>query len=246
MPTIPDTPTKTEVQAQLARFPRTNAYPIEWIIENEMGPNALWLTEFLCEAMELRPGMRVLDLGCGKALSAVFLAREFGVQVWATDLWISASDNAARIADQGIGESVIPIQADARNLPFANQFFDAILSIDAFEYFGTDVTLLPAISQYLIPGGQIGIVNAGVLHEIEELPAEWPSDFSAFHTVDWWRRHWTLPGCVDVECADELPGGRDLWLLWHQITGASDDGYLTSSAGENLGFHRVVARRRKE
>jgi len=53
----------------LNRFPRSAKYEPEWVIENAMGPNPLWLTEFLCEEMELRPGMRVLDLGCGKALS---------------------------------------------------------------------------------------------------------------------------------------------------------------------------------
>ncbi len=240
------TSSEAEARALLARFPRSNAYPIEWVIENEMGPNVLWLTEFLCEAVELRSGMRVLDLGCGKAVSSVFLAREFGVQVWATDLWISASDNFKRIADQGMSDSVFPIQADARSLPFAHGFFDAIVSVDAFEYFGTDASFLPAISQFLTPRGQIGIVNAGVLQEIEELPPEWPSDFSSFHTVGWWRRHWSLPRCVEVECADEFPDGRDLWLHWHEITGASGNEYLTSSAGENLGFHRVVARKRQD
>jgi cyclopropane fatty-acyl-phospholipid synthase-like methyltransferase len=37
--------------------------------------------------------MRVLDLGCGRAMSSIFLRRQFGVQVWATDLWFSASEN---------------------------------------------------------------------------------------------------------------------------------------------------------
>ena len=105
-------------------------------------------------------------------------------------------------------------------------------------------SFLPAISRYLTPRGQIGIVNAGVQREIEELPPEWPSDFRAFHTAHWWRRHWSLPRCVEVECADELTDGRDFWLLWHRITGATNDEYLTTSAGENLGFHRIVARRR--
>ncbi|MYF50168.1 MAG: hypothetical protein F4220_08480 [Gammaproteobacteria bacterium] len=114
---MPTTPPNARVSAPLARFPKASAYPIEWIMENEMGPNVLWLTEFLCEAMDLRPGMRVLDLGCGKTVSSVFLAREFGVQVWATDLWISASDNATRIARQGMSESVFPIHADARICP---------------------------------------------------------------------------------------------------------------------------------
>lgn len=76
------------------RFSRSSRYDREWIIANQMGPNVLWLTEFLCEAMDLQPGMRVLDLGCGKALSSIFLAKEFDVQVWATDLWMPATDNA--------------------------------------------------------------------------------------------------------------------------------------------------------
>ena len=39
-------PASPEIRAlaRLDRFPRTNAYPVEWIIENEMGPNVLWLT----------------------------------------------------------------------------------------------------------------------------------------------------------------------------------------------------------
>ena len=57
------------------------------------GANALWLTEWLTEGLDLKPGMRVLDLGCGRANSSIFLHREFGVQVWATDLWFSASEN---------------------------------------------------------------------------------------------------------------------------------------------------------
>ena len=41
--------------------------------------------------MPIEPGMKVLDLGCGKAMSSIFLAREFRVSVWATDLWIPAT-----------------------------------------------------------------------------------------------------------------------------------------------------------
>ena len=76
------------------RFPRSWRYNREWIIaSNSSAANALWLTEWLTEALELRPGMRVLDLGCGRASSSIFLRREFDVQVWATDLWFSASEN---------------------------------------------------------------------------------------------------------------------------------------------------------
>lgn len=225
------------------RFPRASTYDPDWIIANQMGPNVLWLTEFLCEAMDLRPGMRVLDLGCSKAISSIFLAREFSVQVWATDLWISATENAQRIRAAQLDDRVFPIHADARALTFADEFFDAIVSVDAFEHFGTDAHFLGSLIRLLKPHHQIGVVNAGVLREIERLPAEWPSDFCAFHTPEWWRHHWTITRCVEVETADNLPRGREWWLQWHRAIGETDDSYLTSAAGENLTFHRIVGRR---
>jgi cyclopropane fatty-acyl-phospholipid synthase-like methyltransferase len=225
------------------RFPRASRYDPAWVLEHEMGPNVLWLTEFLCEAMLLRPGMRVLDLGCGRALSSIFLAREFGVQVWATDLWIPATENAGRIREAGLEDMIFPLHADARHLPYADEFFDAIISVDAFEYFGTDGSFLPSLVRLLRPGCQIGIANAGVLREIETLPDEWPDDFCTFHTPEWWRRHWAITRCVKVEVAEDLPDSHALWLRWRQATGKTGDTYLTSAAGENLSLHRIVARR---
>ena len=104
--------------------------------------------------LDLRPGMRVLDLGCGRAMSSIFLRREFGVQVWATDLWFSASENLQRIRDAGVEDGVFPIHADARSLPFAAEFFDAIVSIDSFFYYGTDDLYLNYLARFVKPGGR--------------------------------------------------------------------------------------------
>jgi len=43
----------------------------EWMAGHRMGPNALWQMEALCRAMDLRPGMRMLDMGCGRAMGSV-------------------------------------------------------------------------------------------------------------------------------------------------------------------------------
>src|SRR6478752_2541284 len=102
------------------RFPRAAAYHPEWIMASVSGgANSLWLSEWLAEALDLRPGMRVLDLGCGRGASSIFLHRELGVQVWATDLWFDASERLARIRDAGAADGVFPLYADARGLPFA-------------------------------------------------------------------------------------------------------------------------------
>jgi cyclopropane fatty-acyl-phospholipid synthase-like methyltransferase len=63
------------------RFPRPSRYDPGWVFENQMGPNVLWLAEWLAESMHLEPGMRVLDMGAGRAISSIFLAAEFGVEV---------------------------------------------------------------------------------------------------------------------------------------------------------------------
>src|SRR5690349_20334756 len=109
-------------------FPRASQYDPEWVFETGMGWPVLWATEALAEQMELKPGMRVLDLGCGKASSSIFLAREYGVQVWAGELWISPSENAVRIEEQEVDHLVFPLRADANALPFAENYFDAIVS----------------------------------------------------------------------------------------------------------------------
>jgi cyclopropane fatty-acyl-phospholipid synthase-like methyltransferase len=129
-----------ELKQLLSRpeYPRSTKYDPQWILDNQMGLNPLWLAEWICRDMPLRPAMRVLDLGCGKTLSSVFLTKEYDVEVWATDLWIAAEDNRQRLEAAGVGKQVLPIHADARSLPFAHDFFDAIVCLDAFIYFGTD------------------------------------------------------------------------------------------------------------
>src|ERR1043166_8547253 len=118
------------------QFPRSSQYHPEWVLANASGgANSLWLMEWLTTAMHLQPGMRVLDLGCGRASSSIFLRREFGVQVWATDLWFRASENMQRIRDAGVEDGVFPIHADARSLPFAPDFFDAVVCIDSYFYY---------------------------------------------------------------------------------------------------------------
>ena len=133
------------------RFPRAAKYE-RWIRGNLMGPNVLWLLESLCSRVELRAGMRVMDLGCGKAVSSIFLAQEFGAQVWATDLWIAATENPKRIKEAGLEERVFAIHADARSPPYPEEFFDAIVSVDAYHYFGT--TILPGERSSLPEAGR--------------------------------------------------------------------------------------------
>jgi SAM-dependent methyltransferase len=234
------------------RFPRSAKYAFDWIKEGAMGSNTLWMTEWLCQRLELRPGMRVLDLGCGRAKSSIFLAREFGVEVWATDLWISASENWRRVRDAGLESRVFPLHADARALPYAAEFFDAITALDCFPYFGTDDLYLNYLAQFVKPGGWLGIAGAGLVEEItgplpEHLREFWTQDFWALHSVAWWRRHWERTGIVAIETADTMPDGWKLWSDWHrkaQPDNTAEIAAVEADAGRFLAYIRLVGRRR--
>ena len=90
------------------------------------------------------------------------------MQVWATDLWFSAEERSQRIRDAGVVDGgVVAIHADARALPFDLEFFDAIVSIDSFPYYGTDDLYLGYLARFVKPGGAIGIAGAGLMHEID-------------------------------------------------------------------------------
>jgi len=237
------------------RFLRSNKYHPEWVIAGTSGgANALWLTEWLTTELDLRPGMRVLDLGCGRALSSIFLRREFGVQVWATDLWFGPSENLHRILDAGVDDGVYPIHADARSLPFATDFFDAIVSIDSFPYYGTDEYYLNYLARFVKPGGAIGIAGAGLMRELDgpipdSLEAWWEPSMSCLHSAAWWRRHWERTGILDVELADSMPEGWQLWLQWQMIVAPENHVEIhavESDQGSCLSYVRAIGRRRPD
>lgn len=246
------TPDKPQASAL---FPRSEKYHPEWILASlSSSANILWLTEWLAGAMDLRSDMRVLDLGCGRAASSIFLRREFGVQVWAIDLWFSASENLQRIRDAGVDDGVFPLHADARSLPFADEFFDAIVCIDAFSYFGTDDLYLNYLARFVKPEGAVGIAGAGLMREIDGRPPEhlrawWTQDLWCLHSVDWWRRHWERTGIISVEQADTMPEGWQLWLDWHRVIApdnAAEIQALEVDRGRYLGYVRLMGRRQGE
>lgn len=244
-------------------FPRSNRYDPVWVMDHQMGPNALWLAEWLISAMRLEPGMRVLDLGCGSCLTSIFLAREHGVTVWAADLWVDPSENWARVRGMGVEDRVAPLQVEAHALPFAEGFFDAVVSVDAYHYFGTDELYLGYLTRFLRPGGQLGVVVPGLAQplppsgpppHLTEPQANgapfWEDECASFHTASWWRDLWSSANRVEVETADTLVRG---WALWRDfelaLEAAGKNAFpsvaeaLEADRGRWVTFVRLVATR---
>ncbi len=258
--TTAGTPIRRDDDEQLRRrlavpgYDRAAGYPPHWLLDHEMGPNPLWLTESLMSVMDLKPGMRVLDLGCGRALTSIFLAREYGVTVWAADLWIDPAPNWSRIRAAGVDDVVFPLKAEAHALPFADGFFDAIVAVDSYEYFGSDDRYIAVLSRFVKPGGQIGVAQPITFIEMdgeepEHLRDVWNWEFHTWHTSSWWRKHWAKTGKVRVDVAEEIPDSARTWRDWEDtmVAERAHDpaiaAVMAEDAGRTFGFGRLVARR---
>ena len=233
------------------KYPLTEKYHQRWIKENWMGPNPLYLLEELCSNLKLEPGMMVLDMGCGKGLTSVFLAKEFGVTVFANDLWIDASENMQRFETAGVADKVFPIHAEAHNLPFANDFFDVLISIDSYHYYGTDEQYFPCTFSKLVkPGGQIGVVVPGLTQEFKEgcprtLKKFWADDMFTFHSAEWWRNLWEKTGIAEIKSCYNIPDPKEIWRPWAEWSKehhkGSDCEFLDADTENNIALIAMIA-----
>jgi cyclopropane-fatty-acyl-phospholipid synthase len=110
--------------------------------------------ELVAGKLELEPGMRILDVGCGWGSFAIHAAREYGVSV----VGITLSESQAELARKRVGEAgledKIEIRVeDYRRLPQGS--FDAIASIGMAEHVGDAQIDLYAKTLFglLRPGG---------------------------------------------------------------------------------------------
>jgi SAM-dependent methyltransferase len=152
-------------------------------------------------------------------------------------------------------DGVFPIHAEARRLPFADDFFDATVSLDAYHYFGTDDLYLTYYSRFVKPNGQIGIVVPGLRREFENgipdhLALYWHPEYWSFHSPEWWKQHWSKSNKVEVVLADSIPDGWRHWLKWQDVCAAlgfpadpREAEMLRVDEGRNLGFTRLVGRK---
>lgn len=229
-------------------YPLSSKYDPYWIINNHMGSHCLWLTEALIKNMKLKQGMRILDLGCGKALSSIFLAKEFSAEVWAFDLSINPNDNWKRIKEDNVQNLVFPIQGNAWEMPFADEFFDAVISINSIWSYGTDENFIDTqLARVVKPGGQIGVVIPGLLNELNEIPEYlepyWHTDFNSYHSPTWWRNLWEKAKSINIDSADafENQEGVKIWRQFTWILDPDENIGMEVDNGRNISFLRLSA-----
>jgi SAM-dependent methyltransferase len=199
------------------------------IYDGKMGPGGLYLAARMARTLTLKPGMTILDLGCGRGATSVFLARQFGVNVLAVDWWISANELNSRTHQAGL--NIVPLHLDiTQALPFAESCFDAIFCMDAIHYFGANPGFIPHLLRHLKPGGRLCIGSpcfneefdaaqlSNLPHEYDDGTRLWNEEFSKYHSPHWWADRFRETGLVTVLSVEELPDGVVMWedeVLWN-------------------------------
>ncbi len=221
-----------------------------------MGPNSFRLLD---ELIRRKPAdvrfYRTLDLGCGFALTSFFIANETDAEhVYAYDLWIPATENYRRIRENHLEDRVIPIHGDAMELPFAREYFDAIVSIDAYHYFGCrEGVFAEKILPFVKSGGYVMIVVPGLKEQpkgdLKQLFETWAEgdDARLFQTPAWWEE------LLKKECGEECDitvkeaecfdtAWQDWFDTGHEY-GIRDRGYLQKGLDRILNFVLIYVRK---
>jgi len=126
--------------------------------------------EHICRKLRLRPGQRLLDIGCGWGGLVIYAAKNFGVEATGITLSQPQADLAnARIAEAGMSDRCRVLVRDYREMDQPASF-DALASVGMFEHVGAK--RLPAYFtqawELLKPGGVF--LNHGVAIRAGEKP----------------------------------------------------------------------------
>ena len=113
--------------------------------------------ESLCEALDLRAGSRVLDVAAGNGNATLAAARRFA-EVTSTD-YVPSLLESGRMRATAEGASVQFQEADAEDLPFPDDSFDAVLSTFGVMFTPDQEKAASELARVCKPGGKIGLAN---------------------------------------------------------------------------------------
>ena len=134
-------------------------------------------TMAFAEQFGLRPGMRLLDIGCGLGGAARYFANEHGCQVTGIDLsgeYVAVANALAALV--GLGGRVSCQQGSALALPFAPGSFDGAYMLHVGMNIEDKSRLFAEVRRVLAPSGLFGIYDVMRLADGElSYPVPWAS-----------------------------------------------------------------------
>jgi SAM-dependent methyltransferase len=121
------------------------------------GATLLIMSELLCEAVDLRPGQRVLDVATGSGNAALAAARRYG-EVTGID-YVPSLLKRGRERAVAEGLQVDFREGDAESIPFPDASFDVVLSSVGAMFAPDQEKAAAELLRVCRAGGKIGLAN---------------------------------------------------------------------------------------
>lgn len=237
-------------------YTKSQKYSTPELLAKIMGPNPFKLQEEMLLNHKIPAGSLVCDLGSGQGLTTVMLVKDYGFTVYATDLWSDPQENRKFFDEMGLTrEQVIPVKADATALPFAKEFFDAVVSTDSYNYWGRDPEYLDAkLLPFVKSGGYLYICVPGMKEDCHDnLPKElllsWtPEQLAYLRDITYWTEILNNSRDAEVISLYEMQGNNDeLWADWirqENEVAVNDRKAIGAGGGKYLNFIAFVLRKK--
>jgi ubiquinone/menaquinone biosynthesis C-methylase UbiE len=120
------------------------------------------ITKKTIRRMDLRPGERILDLGCGSGWATRLLGRTAGKtpQDSSQVVGIDISDEMIRQARDASKEfdNVTFVVGSAAQIPWGENYFDKVLSVESFYYYSDQDRALDELFRVMAPQGRLFIL----------------------------------------------------------------------------------------
>ena len=237
------------------KYIKTEKYNNELINQKIMGPNPLKLEEELMKENKIKAGSVVMDLGSGQGITSVFLAKEYGFKVYAADLWSEPKENQEFFEQMGLNkENIIAVKADATDLPFEKEFFDAVVCTDSYNYFGRDEKYLDEkLLPYVKKEGYIYIAIPGMKKDChdnipKELLLSWtPEQLDYIHDIEYWKNIISKSKDSEVISISEMESNEECWNDWLKCDNEyakNDKKAIDAGAGKYLNFIAIVLKKK--
>lgn len=137
-------------------------------------------TSMVCEQMQLSPGLKVLDVGCGLGGSARFMAATYDTVVEGVDLtpeYVAVGNELTR--EVGLSDKVGLVEGSALNLPKANASFDRVTMFHVGMNIQNKALLFSEIARVLKPGGTLAVYDVMRIGDQPlDFPVAWAQDQS--------------------------------------------------------------------
>lgn len=130
------------------------------VLENTLHPGGLKLTERLSDIAMFKPDSKILEIGCGGGITAIFLARHYGCSIIGIDksnMQIASARDRANNENPGAKTNFVT--ADAQDLPFDSDIFDAVFSECSISLVPDKKRVVNEIWRVLKPGGRLTITD---------------------------------------------------------------------------------------